>query len=406
MAITKIVSDNGVISGTAGLKFVSGNSGTLEIQSVNSSGVASTAIAVTDNQYIGIGTTSPSGLVNIVSKNSYVDSYSVAFDQKVTLIAPASEYPAFIVHAWGGASTGGSVTETQSGEILLVRNRGPVDEPLSTIDGDTIGAIIFRGYNSLFGEYSGCSIMAYQTGSPTVNGTPMALDFKTNDGSNGTSGTSRVYIDDTGNVGIGTTIVDESIWSTGCQMLRMTSNDNYACINLDYDGQYNLYLSSGSPGNNNAYIWTESGTNLRLSANNFTFEINGDSNKMGFSIDSNWVARLYKYIETGSTSIVTQVNDGDGSYSVTIPLDGRIYSVTLSQNVDLYTTDAPTAPLCGSAIIYITQASTAKTVTVPAGWYWRNNIVETFSTNSGYYRLTLVTDPAGNIHADAELRQT
>lgn len=404
MAITKIVSDNGVISGTAGLKFVSGNSGTLEIQSVNSSGVASTAIAVTDNQYIGIGTTSPSGLVNIVSKNSYVDSYSVAFDQKVTLIAPASEYPAFIVHAWGGASTGGSVTDNQNGEILLVRNRGPVDEPLSTIDGDTIGAIIFRGYNSLFGDYSGCSIMAYQTGSPTVNGTPMALGFKTNDGSNGTSGTGRVYIDEIGNVGIGTDNIDDESWSTGTRMLRMSSvADNYSCIKLDAADNCELFLSSGHANDEKAYIWAL--TNLEMMADTYTIKVT-NGNTVAISIDANAVARLYKYVETGSTSIVSQVDDGDGSYSVTIPLDGRIYSVTLSQNVDLYTTDAPTAPICGSAVIYITQAATAKTVTVPAGWYWRNNIVETFATNNGYYRLTLVTDPAGNVHADAELRQT
>lgn len=147
-----------------------------------------------------------------------------------------------------------------------------------------------------------------------------------------------------------------------------------------------------------------------VSGNSGTLEIQSVNSSgvasTAISIDANAVARLYKYVETGSTTIVSQVNDGDGSYSVTIPLDGRIYSVTLSENVDLYTTDAPTAPICGSAVIYITQAATAKTVTVPAAWYWRNNIVETFATNNGYYRLTLVTDPAGNVHADAELRQT
>lgn len=406
MAITKIVSDNGVISGTAGLKFVSGNSGTLEIQSVNSSGVASTAIAITDNQYIGIGTTSPVNLVEIVSKNSYVDSYSVAFDQNFTLLAPASEYPALQVLAWGGNSTGGSVTSGQYGEISVRRQRGTLNQPLSTIAGDSIGSIIFRGYNSLYDQYySGCRIKAIQTGSATVNGTPMALEFNTNDGSGGMNGDTQLYIDETGNVGIGTTTIDDSSWSAGSRMLCMRADSgNYSCIRLDSNDDYELFLSSGHSGAEQAYIWTAD--HLKLNAASFSMEIGGNSDQKGFSIDNNWVARLYKYVETGSTSIVTQVNDGDGSYSVTIPLDGRIYSVTLSQNVDLYTTDAPTAPICGSAVIYITQAATAKTVTVPAGWYWRNNIVETFATNNGYYRLTLVTDPAGNVHADAELRQT
>ena len=100
------------------------------------------------------------------------------------------------------------------------------------------------------------------------------------------------------------------------------------------------------------------------------------------------------------------VDDGDTTYSVTIPLDGGIYTVTLTQDVDLLTSGAPTAPLCSSAVVYITQAATATTVSVPAGWYWPGGIAEDFSINSGFYRLTLYTDPAGNIHADAEERAT
>jgi len=113
---------------------------------------------------------------------------------------------------------------------------------------------------------------------------------------------------------------------------------------------------------------------------------------------------LDAYSETGATLSV--VDDGDSTYSVTIPLDGKIYQVTLTQDVDLLTTSAPTAPLCGSAVIYITQDATAKTVSVPAGWYWPDGTAEAFDTNSALYRLTLYTDPAGNIHADAELRAT
>jgi hypothetical protein len=109
------------------------------------------------------------------------------------------------------------------------------------------------------------------------------------------------------------------------------------------------------------------------------------------------------YAETGATLSV--VDDGDGTYSVTIPLDGKVYSVgTLTQDIDILTTSAPTPPACGSAVVYIPQAATAKTVSVPTAWYWPDGTAEDFAEDSGLYRLTLYTDPSGNVHADAELR--
>ena len=111
---------------------------------------------------------------------------------------------------------------------------------------------------------------------------------------------------------------------------------------------------------------------------------------------------LQRYAETGTT--LTVVDDGDTTYSVTVPLDGKAYSVTLTEDIDLLTSDAPTAPLIGSAVVYITQAATAVAVTTPAGWYWSNASAEAFDTDGAMYRLTLYSDPAGNIHADAELR--
>jgi hypothetical protein len=111
---------------------------------------------------------------------------------------------------------------------------------------------------------------------------------------------------------------------------------------------------------------------------------------------------IQRYSETGATLSV--VDDGDGTYSVTIPLDGKIYAVTLTQDVDLFTSNAPTAPECGSAVVYITQAATATAVTIPATWYWPDGVAEAFDTDSAVYRLTLYTDPAGNVHADAEER--
>jgi hypothetical protein len=102
---------------------------------------------------------------------------------------------------------------------------------------------------------------------------------------------------------------------------------------------------------------------------------------------------LNGYLETGA---VLSISAGE----VTIPLDGRIYAVTLDQAVSLLTSDAPTAPICGSAMLYLQQADPAETVTLPA-WYWPDGEAEAFDTAGALYRLTLYTDPLGNIHADA-----
>lgn len=111
---------------------------------------------------------------------------------------------------------------------------------------------------------------------------------------------------------------------------------------------------------------------------------------------------LGAYSETGQTLAV--VDDGDGTYSLTIPLDNHINDVTLTNDVDLLTSDAPTPPTIGGAVLYLTQSTPASVVTTPATWLWPDSTAEAFDTDGAVYRLTLYTDPGGNIHADAELR--
>jgi Chaperone of endosialidase len=57
MASATILSDNGVSSGSAGLKSGGGNDGTLLLQTANSSGTATTAVTVDNAQNVGVGVT-------------------------------------------------------------------------------------------------------------------------------------------------------------------------------------------------------------------------------------------------------------------------------------------------------------------------------------------------------------
>ena len=55
-----ILSDNGVSSGTAGVKTTGSNDGQLALQTTTAGGTATTAVTVDTSQNVGIGTTSPS----------------------------------------------------------------------------------------------------------------------------------------------------------------------------------------------------------------------------------------------------------------------------------------------------------------------------------------------------------
>jgi hypothetical protein len=70
-----ILSDNGVSSGSAGLKTTADSTGVLALQTSTSGGTATTALTIDTSQNVGIGTTSPASRLDI---NSSVNSGQVA----------------------------------------------------------------------------------------------------------------------------------------------------------------------------------------------------------------------------------------------------------------------------------------------------------------------------------------
>ena len=60
-----ILSDNGVSSGSAGLKSTADSTGVLALQTTTSGGAATTALTIDTSQNVGIGTSSPSAKLDV-----------------------------------------------------------------------------------------------------------------------------------------------------------------------------------------------------------------------------------------------------------------------------------------------------------------------------------------------------
>ena len=151
-----------------------------------------------------------------------------------------------------------------------------------------------------------------------------------------------------------------------------------------------LYNTSANTTANKVSISIVSG----LSANNVQAAIEElDLNKLPVA---NTILNVYT--ETGANLTIS-------ANTITIPLNGKIYSVVVDSVIDTINTTTPITPNCGSAVIYFTQNTTGYAVTYPNTWYWSSGISTSInSTANAISRLVLYTDPIGRIHADADIR--
>lgn len=109
MTSTVILSDNGASSGSAGLKSQAGNDGVLILQTTTSGGTATNAVYVTNTQRVGLGTTSPGTVFQVVGQSAagiYSSSPSTAGNNYLLAASSSYNYGVVGVKTGDGTSTG------------------------------------------------------------------------------------------------------------------------------------------------------------------------------------------------------------------------------------------------------------------------------------------------------------
>ena len=113
---------------------------------------------------------------------------------------------------------------------------------------------------------------------------------------------------------------------------------------------------------------------------------------------------LIDYTESGSTLSIA--DDGDGTYSVTIPLDGKVYSVTLTQNVDIIY-QLPVSGMGNAIVNFIQDATGNRTVDFPATTEWALSTPVTVAGAANIRTRMLFTQfSATGVDADGDIRGT
>ena len=280
-----ILSDNGVTSGSAGLKTTAASDGALALQTTTAGGTATTALTIDTSQNVGIGTSSISASANYKSLNIsgttgaeiYLQTgstnygYIYADNGGFRLIAPAS-----------GAATGTMQFSTSNTERMRIDNSGNVGIGITpSAFASSRKALQVGGSSTVatLGLSSGIGEVVYNTYYDGTNfkyiNTNYAASFDYNNAAtggfawrlapSGTAGTNvtlteAMRIDSSGNLLVGTTDGASSKINTRGIIASSTSQYTWSTFDGYTDGNLYITANAGSSNTTNSNIIFRSST--------------------------------------------------------------------------------------------------------------------------------------------------
>ena len=261
MTSSILLSDNGISSGSAGIKTQGGNDGVLLLQTTTSGGTATTAVTVDNAQNVGVGVT-PSAwsgftalqMANGVglsgasgSNNTQLTSNAYYNGSAWTYIASAYATKYTQVsgqHQWFNAASGtGAITFTQAMTLDASGNLG-VGTTSPAYKLDVNGRV---SYNGAIGEGAATTLSSSGTSirlAESATWTTLTMF---------TGGTERARIDSSGNWGLGDTTV-----SNQRQHVKSTTSDSsaYSAVWIDSSANNLFYVRNDGAGYLKAASWT------------------------------------------------------------------------------------------------------------------------------------------------------